>query len=280
LPNRQVVICPSEYGRKCPLCEYVHDHYDEITKDRKHPASKLKAKKITMFNALFKVAGSDGTTKFVPRVVRGSNFFIMTAINKALTTAEKSNPTKTAEIYNYDDLEEGYWIEAQFADAPAVAGSKDEYMQLVNANLLWKEARKPVPEKVFEYITDLDTLIPDAPSGEFLARAFGLDTETPKENIGFTADAISETIVEIDEEDTIDCGVVGSAVETETVILDEEIVEEVLKSVKLKATKKAKEVVAETPKVEEPKVEEEIVEEVPAEEETFGDDDFDFGDFD
>ncbi len=229
LPNKEVVVCPTSYGRPCPLCEYYSAHYEEAKANQKHPANRFKAKKVTMFNAFVKIASPDGKTKTVPRVVRGSSFFLITALNKALNEEVQFNPKKENTIYAYSDLELGYWVGARFGMAPAVAGNPNKYMQLMKADLQWKEKPTPIEEKLFGYITDLDALIPDAPSYETLRKVVGIDAikeeeSADVEDVSIDLDVSSnETTPE--EDDGIDCGIPGAEVVEEDAVATEDEVE-------------------------------------------------------
>ena len=231
LPNKEIVVCPTSYGKPCPLCEYYNDHYDEAKANQKHPANRLKAKKITMFNAFVKIASPDGKTKTVPRVVRGSSFFLITALNKALSEEVQFNPTKENTIYAYSDLELGYWVGARFGMASAVAGNSDKYMQLLKADLRWKEKPTPIDEKLFGYITDLDALIPDAPSYDTLRKLIGIDAvrevesvSVAEEDVGVDLNVSSNTTT-TEEDDCLDCGIPGAEVVEEDVVKTEDVIE-------------------------------------------------------
>ena len=232
LPNKEIVVCPTSYGKPCPLCEYYNDHYDEAKANQKHPANRLKAKKITMFNAFVKIASPDGKTKTVPRVVRGSSFFLITALNKALSEEVQFNPTKENTIYAYSDLELGYWVGARFGMAPAVAGNSNKYMQLLKADLHWKEKPTPINEKLFGYITDLDALIPDAPSYDALRKLIGIDAvreevesvSVAEEDVGIDLNVSSNTTT-TEEDDCLDCGIPGAEVVEEDVVKTEDVIE-------------------------------------------------------
>ena len=232
LPNKEIVVCPTSYGKPCPLCEYYNDHYDEAKANQKHPANRLKAKKITMFNAFVKIASPDGKTKTVPRVVRGSSFFLITALNKALSEEVQFNPTKENTIYAYSDLELGYWVGARFGMASAVAGNSDKYMQLLKADLRWKEKPTPIDEKLFGYITDLDALIPDAPSYDALRKLIGIDAvreevesvSVAEEDVGVDLNVSSNTTT-TEEDDCLDCGIPGAEVVEEDVVKTEDVIE-------------------------------------------------------
>lgn len=273
LPNKEIVVCPTSYGKPCPLCEYYNDHYDEAKANQQHPANRFKAKKITMFNAFVKIASPDGKTKTVPRVVRGNSFFLITALNKSLSEEVQFNPKKENTIYAYSDLELGYWVGARFGMAPAVAGNSNKYMQLLKADLHWKEKPTPIDEKLFGYITDLDALIPDAPSYDTLRKLIGIDAvkeevedvSIAEEDVDIDLNVSSNTTT-TEEDDGIDCGIPGAEVVEEDVVKTEDEVEVV-------DTKEAAKVKPET--VESKETEEEKSEDVDSD----IDADFDFENF-
>lgn len=172
LADGRMVVCPTSYGRKCPLCDKVAEHYDDIKNDRNSPWAKLKPRKLLLFNMLVKVADESGKTKLVPRVFRGTEFYFMDVFNTALTTEEQFAPTMADKIYNFSDLDTGYWMEARFGMAPSVKANPQSkpIMQLLSLHPRYKDEAKAIPEAFYPYIADLDELIPDAPSYAELAR--------------------------------------------------------------------------------------------------------------
>ena len=193
--NRNTFVCPSEYGHDCPLCEYYYAHRNEVSpNDKNSPVIKMRPKKVLLANIFIKLATPGGKVVIAPRVMRCSEFFFMSTFNKKLASEETFAPTKTQEIYGFDDLESGYWMTARFSMAEAVEGSGTKFMQLVDVNLDWKNP-SPVDASLYEYITDLDLLIPDAPSTEEINRMMGGSITT-------TATAVEEDEVVTEAEET------------------------------------------------------------------------------
>ena len=161
-----------------------------------------------------------------------SSFFLITALNKALSEEVQFNPTKENTIYAYSDLELGYWVGARFGMASAVAGNSDKYMQLLKADLRWKEKPTPIDEKLFGYITDLDALIPDAPSYDTLRKLIGIDAvreevesvSVAEEDVGVDLNVSSNTTT-TEEDDCLDCGIPGAEVVEEDVVKTEDVIE-------------------------------------------------------
>ena len=172
LPDGRNVICPTSFGKKCPLCECVDTHYEDIKKDRNSPYARLKPRKILLFNMFVKVADESGKTKIVPRVFRGTEFYFMDVFNSTLHTEEQFNAKASDKLYSFSDLDVGYWMDARFGMAPSVKANPQskQIMQLLSMHLNWKDEAKPIPEALYPYITDLDALIPDPPTYEELAR--------------------------------------------------------------------------------------------------------------
>ena len=178
LADGRNVICPTSYGKPCPLCECVDAHYEEIKKDRNSPYAKLKPRKLILFNMFVKVADESGKTKIVPRVFRGTEFYFMDVFNSTLSTEEQFNAKAGDKLYSFSDLDVGYWMDARFGMAPSVKANPQSkpIMQLLSMQLRWKEETKPIPEALYQYITDLDALIPEPPAYDELAR---LISDTP-----------------------------------------------------------------------------------------------------
>lgn len=204
-PNGKIIVCPQEYGRTCKCCEAYNEHYEEAKADRKHWAHKFRASRVALFNMIVRKE-VNGKIGYAPYVIRASKFFTMTKINEKLEVKEKLSPGKASEIYAFSDLEIGYWFGLTFAEAPAVAGNKDEYMQIVDVNPLLDEPRKMIPESLFPHITDLDLLIPDAPTDAEIDDFFGFDREKAQTNgdeldYGVAGSKVSE--VQTEEDDVI-----------------------------------------------------------------------------
>lgn len=196
-PNGKIIVCPQEYGRTCKCCEAYNEHYEEAKADRKHWAHKFRASRVALFNMIVRKE-VNGKIGYAPYVIRASKFFTTTKINEKLEVKEKLSPGKASEIYAFSDLEIGYWFGLTFAEAPAVAGNKDEYMQIVDVNPLLDEPRKMIPESLFPHITDLDLLIPDSPTDAEIDDFFGFDKEKAKTT---------------SNSDELDCGIAGSKVD-------------------------------------------------------------------
>lgn len=174
--NRNTFVCPNEYGHDCPLCNYYYAHKNDAdAKDTSSPVTKAKARRILLFNALFKTPTGNGKTIITPRVVRCSEFFFMNTFGKKLASEETFAPDKAKEIYGFSDLETGYWMTARFGMAEAVAGAGKKFMQLIDVSLDWKNP-SPVDDSLYEYITDLDMLIPNSPSDAEVNRIMGITT--------------------------------------------------------------------------------------------------------
>ena len=99
-------------------------------------------------------------------------------------------------------------------------------MQFTSVDLRWKEQVKPLNDKVYDLITDLDLLIPEPPSVETLRRAIGEDepTHAPEE-----VEAEEEIEVDLTADDDLDDG--------STAIPMSELAEKNIKAHKAKAKK-------------------------------------------
>ena len=51
LPNKEIVVCPTSYGKPCPLCEYYNDHYDEANAN--HNSSIIDLNSLSVIILLF-----------------------------------------------------------------------------------------------------------------------------------------------------------------------------------------------------------------------------------
>lgn len=170
--QKKSFICPTTYGKPCPICDRFYSYDKEARKSFKGPANAFKPRKMVVFNALCKVASADGQTKTVMRVVRGPQFSTYGQLLEAVSTAAKFNPKQADSIFLFEDLELGYWFQTGFDKAPAVAGGTP-FMHIVIATPLWQEQRNMISEAVFSRVTDLDKLIPQAPPVEELLAMLG-----------------------------------------------------------------------------------------------------------
>lgn len=216
MDDKSVKVCPRTFGCDCPRCDKYHELYDSIKDNKKHPAHKLKAKDIALFNALMRISDGNGETKSVMRVVRTGWFSsygkILDAVKKK--AANKLYASQADVLYSFDDPEEGYWFDIEVGKDTAVQGGGVEFFQFTSVNPLWqkdKYPRKPLSEKICEAITDIDKLIPPAPSYAELAKMSGLDITAEAEVEVETKPEHVEEDENLDD-DRIDVGVVGAAV--------------------------------------------------------------------
>lgn len=163
--QKKSFICPSTYGKPCPVCERFYSFSKEERGNFKGPANAFKPRQMVVFNALCKIASEDGTTKTVMRVVRGGHFSTYGKILEAVKNTATFNPKRADDIFQFEDLELGYWLQVGFAKAASISGAGGTpFMQIVVCNPMWQEQRVAISEKVWAKVTDLDRLIPQAPS--------------------------------------------------------------------------------------------------------------------
>jgi hypothetical protein len=268
--GEKAYICPSTYGKPCPICDKYNTYSAEEKKSKNSPATRFKPKKYAMFNALMELADESGKVKTVMRVINAGYFATWQQILDSVQQTAETNKKHTDKINAFDDPEIGCWLEARCTKA-AIAGGGDsaKFMQFTTVDVRWKEETKPLNEKVFDVITDLDLLIPEPASAETLRRAIGEDEPMPEPEA-----------IEAEEEAEVDL-----TADTDSLDDEEVEVEEVKPAKAVKKTAKKKEVEPEEiPVTEETEDEDEIVEDTEIEGESehdsdsddgFGDDDFD-----
>lgn len=259
--GEKAYICPSTYGMPCPICDKFKTFSDAEKKDMKSPAQRFKPKHYALFNALFELPDESGNTKLIMRVINAGYFSSWQKILNAVKNTAATNPNNDRKINLFDDPEEGYWIEAQCAKDSISGGGSEQskFMQFTGVNLRWREKVKPLSDKVFEMITDLDMLIPEPPSAETLRRLIGESAPAPEEldaeeeaEVDLTADD------DLSAEDEIPMGEVADA------------------NTKAHAAKKA----AKVEKAPEPEIEDDAEPETAIEGEEDASDGFDDDDFD
>lgn len=225
--GEKAYICPSTYGLPCPVCDKYNSFSKEEKAGKNSPANRFKPKKYAMFNALMEIADESGNTKTVMRVINAGHFHTWTQILDAITNSTATNKKFADKLNSFDDPEEGYWIEARCNKASIAGGSDSaKFMQFTSVDLRWKEQVKPLNDKVYDLITDLDLLIPEPPSVETLRRAIGEDepTHAPEE-----VEAEEEIEVDLTADDDLDDG--------STAIPMSELAEKNIKAHKAKAKK-------------------------------------------
>ena len=179
--GEKAYVCPSTYGLPCPVCDKFKSFSDAEKKDMKSPAQRFKPKHYALFNALFELADESGKTRLVMRVVNANYFATWQKILNAVKNTAATNPANDRKINLFDDPEEGYWLEAQCAKDSISGGGSEQtkFMQFTSVNLRWRENVKPLSDKVFDTITDLDLLIPEPASEDMLRRLIGETTPAP-----------------------------------------------------------------------------------------------------
>lgn len=213
--GERAYICPSTYGLPCPVCDKYNSFSADEKKAKNSPAQRFKAKKYAMFNALMEVPDESGKTKTVMRVVNAGYFATWQQILDAVQQTAETNKKHIDKINAFDDPEIGYWMEARCNKAAIAGGGESaKFMQFTNVDLRWKEEVKPLNDKVYEMLTDLDLLIPEPPSAETLRKAIGEDEPSPApeevdaeedEEVDLTAD----DDLSADEDDAIPMGEVA-----------------------------------------------------------------------
>lgn len=154
-------MCPTSYGKPCPICEHYNTFSDEEKKNYKTgTAKKFKPREVCVFNALIREPDESGKDRTSLRVVRGGYYASYKAILDNVKSEAKFNPKNQDEIFLFDDLELGYWLRVRFAHESAMSGGSVEFMHITQAALNWREPKKMVPEKAFPLICDLDELLP------------------------------------------------------------------------------------------------------------------------
>lgn len=228
--GEKAYICPSTYGLPCPVCDKYNSFTQEEKKSKNSPASRFKAKVFAMFNALMEIADESGKTKTVMRVINAGHFATWQQIMDAVQQVAETNKKNSDKIHSYDDPEEGYWIEARCNKA-SIAGGGDsaKFMQFAGVDLRWKEAVKPLNEKVFEVLTDLDLLLPEPASVETLRKAIGEDEPVPApEEVEAEEDAETDLMADDDlDSDNLDTVDTKQANEVEDIQVPEEVEDEV-----------------------------------------------------
>lgn len=183
--SRQPFICPHTFGGKCPVCDYYYSLSQEERKSKE--SYKFRARNQVIFNALLKVPGKDGKVGYKVVVYRGGQFGTIDQITaklarevRFLREAKGQNKEgiakKIDEMYLYSDLELGFWLQIRNEKAAIIVGGKSSgvaFPHFVEVIPFHKNKREPVTEQIIDRITDLDLLIPKAPSLEEINRMMG-----------------------------------------------------------------------------------------------------------
>lgn len=223
--GERAYICPSTYGLPCPVCEKYKTFSEDEKKAKNSPAQRFKAKRYAMFNALMEVPDESGKTKTVMRVINAGYFATWQQILNAVQNTAEVNKKFSDKINAFDDPEIGYWMEALCNKASIAGGGEAaKFMQFTKVDLRWKEDVKPLNDKVFDMLTDLDMLLPEPVSAETLRKAIGEAEPTPAPE---EVDAEEEAEVDLtadtdnDDDDAIPMGDIADANAKATVEDDE-----------------------------------------------------------
>ena len=201
--GEKAYICPSTYGRPCPICDKYKSFPEADKQGKNAPANRFKPKWFAMFNALMEVPDESGNNKVVMRVINAGNYHAWGKILAAVKDTADTNKKHADKINAFDDPELGFWIEVRCNKA-AISGAGSEatkFMQFTQVDLRWKEQVKPLNDKVYDLITDLDLLIPEPMSAEALRRLIGEDEPTPAPE---EVEAEEEIEVDLTAEDDLD----------------------------------------------------------------------------
>jgi hypothetical protein len=183
--SRQPFICPHTFGGKCPVCDYYYSLSQEERKSKE--SYKFRARNQVIFNALLKVPGNDGKVGYKVVVYRGGQYGTIDQITAKLARevrfirerkdlSKEDIARKVDEMYLYSDLELGFWLQIRNEKAAIIVGGKSSgvaFPHFVEVIPFHKNKREPVTEQIIDRITDLDLLIPKAPSLEELNRMMG-----------------------------------------------------------------------------------------------------------
>jgi len=189
--SRQPFICPHTFGGKCPICDY---YYSLSAEERKSKESyKFKVRNQVIFNAMLKVPGKDGKVGYKVVVYRGGQYGTIDQIIAKLARevrfirerkdlSKEEIARKVDEMYLYSDLELGFWFQIRNEKAAIISGGKSSgiaFPHFVEVIPFHKNKREMVTEQIIDRITDLDLLIPKAPSLDELNRMMGNVSSDP-----------------------------------------------------------------------------------------------------
>lgn len=213
--GERAYICPSTYGLPCPVCDKYKTFSDDEKKAKNSPAQRFKAKRYAMFNALMEVPDESGKTKTIMRVINAGYFATWQQILDAVQNTAEVNKKFSDKINAFDDPEIGYWMEARCNKASIAGGGESaKFMQFTQVDLRWKEDVKPLNEKVYDMLTDLDMLLPEPASAETLRKAIGEDEPTAApEDVEAEEEAEVDITaeVDVDDDDAIPMGDIAEA---------------------------------------------------------------------
>ncbi len=181
---RRSFICPSTFGKQCPVCEFFYDLPKDARSSREYYGYRPKVQAI--FNALMKSPGPDGKPSYRVVVFRHGSYASIGRIQNKLKNDIKFINERTGisdeekqklidSTVAYADLELGYWFNIRNAKA-AVAGGTGaaiEFSHFIEVTSHADQPREMISQDVADRITDLDLLIPDPPTVEEINAILG-----------------------------------------------------------------------------------------------------------
>lgn len=151
--NNKTVICPKNFGKRCPICEEAQRLWDAVeTKEDEDEASAVSAKRRMMMNVLI-----DGEVKLweVSEHTFGDGLLY-----------PEINEDEEYDGFYFLEKEDGWDLKIRFTE-----GSYKTFKFIEPTKLDFVERAKDLSEDLFDEVWDLDTLI-ECPSSKELKELF------------------------------------------------------------------------------------------------------------
>jgi hypothetical protein len=156
--NGDTVVCPSTFGKPCPICEHRKKRMAEGAD--KDEIKALATSKRNLY-AVIPIGVKDFDEKI--HIWNTTDYFVQELINKELEEQEDK--------VTFPDLEEGYSLKFRF-DEESFAGHK-----YTKPSRLDFEDRDPYDEDILDEVPDLDKCLKVLPYAELEAMLFQIDPE-------------------------------------------------------------------------------------------------------
>lgn len=152
------VICPRDYGKKCPICEHAGSLWDEGETEEARP---LWPKKRQIFNVLV-----DGEV-----MLWTLSFHLF---GKILEQEIFYDDEQTFDLFYLLEKEDGYDVKIRFVEQTL---GKNKFLEASKVD--FKERRRDLDEALYDQVFDLDTLV-ECPDYETIRALFY--EEDPEDN--------------------------------------------------------------------------------------------------
>jgi hypothetical protein len=154
-PNKDIIVCPTSVGQRCPICEYRQELLDEGTDWND---DSVKALRPSLRNLYVVIPRGHKDYEEVPHIWDISQFLFQNALNEEIGENE--------EYETFPDPEDGFTLQIRFAEE-SFGGNKFASVSRID----FVERKKPLDDSIIDQAPDLDKVLV-IPSAETVEQIF------------------------------------------------------------------------------------------------------------